>query len=587
MHDSTARLRGRRTGVLISTLAVAATGLALAGAPPAQAAEIPLTPAQVDTSATRATGHNDFGADGVRVWTEGSTSTDKAAGYFLVDQPLASVGEPAMAWTNNLPSQNYRPGLQLVTDFNGDGDVDGILVGEPVYADGSEFLGERWWLAGGSDRKPQVESPGVALPLDTSQPTYRQNIATLDEWRATYPDAQVIEGGWSLGSGALGDGVIHAITIGENDYVFGPGEPGSSVEVFASEVDTSETRATGHNDFLVPTGVRVWTEGDSPTDKAAGYFPVRVPLADAGEPRLAWTNHNGTTRPGLQLVVDIDGDGAGDGILVGESHYADGSPLYLDIHAATNWWLTGGSSQAFKDLAPSDDGGTGSSFNGTLAEWRSALPAGATVVRAGWSLGSGVEGDGVIDSITLGTTTYTFTGRNRAPEASSSFVEIPSGTSTTLRLGGTDPDGDPLVFTVNGSVVPDGAYPYAAKPGELGTEVITYTVTDAQGASRSGIVVVSVVPAAATMDVVVKPTIPTQARPVKIKAKIHSTGVSDGGEVVVRVDGRKAGTATVENGRVKVKVGRLERGLHDVKVKFKGTDSAKKTVETATVRVRR
>jgi hypothetical protein len=61
-------------------------------ASPAQAADVYITPAQLNTSETRATGHNVFVADGVRVYTAGNTSTDKAAGYFAVSQLLASAG---------------------------------------------------------------------------------------------------------------------------------------------------------------------------------------------------------------------------------------------------------------------------------------------------------------------------------------------------------------------------------------------------------------------------------------------------------------------------------------------------------------
>ena len=41
-------------------------------------------------------------------------------------------------------------------------------------------------------------------------------------------------------------------------------------------------------------------------------------------------------------------------------------------------------------------------------EAREALPDEANLLYAGWSLGSGVKGDGIINSITVGLTTYTF-----------------------------------------------------------------------------------------------------------------------------------------------------------------------------------
>ena len=92
-------VRLRRLGAGTAAAAVASLlvgGLvAVGGAAPALAADqIVITPSLLDTSATRATGHVDVLADGVRVRTEGATSTDKAAGYFDVDQvlPLERLG---------------------------------------------------------------------------------------------------------------------------------------------------------------------------------------------------------------------------------------------------------------------------------------------------------------------------------------------------------------------------------------------------------------------------------------------------------------------------------------------------------------
>ena len=98
---------------------------------------------------------------------------------------------------------------------------------------------------------------------------------TLDEWRAAYPNAEVIQSGWSLGSGVHGDGVVYGITVGDDRIPLqqraGGGHRGP---LRRRDVDVSQTRATGHNDFRPTSGVRVWTEGNTSTDKAAGYFEV-------------------------------------------------------------------------------------------------------------------------------------------------------------------------------------------------------------------------------------------------------------------------------------------------------------------------
>ena len=156
----------------------------------------------------------------------------------------------------------------------------------------------------------------------------------------------------------------------------------------------SDTRATGHYE-VVGSGLRVWTEGSTSTDKVAEYVATSTPLADVGEPSLEYTPTSGTVPPGYQLVVDFDGDGSSDGILVGETVYGE------------DWWLNNAAAPFVKAGAPSTGGGSGSSWYGTLGEWSEAFPE-ANVLAFGFSLGSSVKGDGVIDAITFAGTRYTF-----------------------------------------------------------------------------------------------------------------------------------------------------------------------------------
>jgi hypothetical protein len=163
-------------------------------------------------------------------------------------------------------------------------------------------------------------------------------------------------------------------------------------------MDFSETRATGHNDFLVDS-LHVWTQGSGSTDKAAGYIAQADSLADiaaAPEPTLAWAPQEGLPAiPGKQIVVDFDGNGSPDGILIGEPVYGD------------NWWLNTSAQQFVKDDAPHEGGGYGSPWYGTLDEWSAAFGDAATVA-VGYSLGSGVHGDGIISAMSYGDSTYTF-----------------------------------------------------------------------------------------------------------------------------------------------------------------------------------
>lgn len=157
----------------------------------------------------------------------------------------------------------------------------------------------------------------------------------------------------------------------------------------------SDTRATGSY-TVVGDGLQVTTTGTTSTDKVAEYVATKTPLADAGEPSLEFANTSGGGVPGLQLVVDFDADGTSDGILIGEPG------VY-----GNDWWLNNAAKQFVKDGAPSHTGGFGSANHGTLDQWRTAFPN-AGVTAFGFSLGSGVKGDGVLNAINFGDTRYTF-----------------------------------------------------------------------------------------------------------------------------------------------------------------------------------
>lgn len=157
----------------------------------------------------------------------------------------------------------------------------------------------------------------------------------------------------------------------------------------------SDTRATGHY-AVEGSALHIWTEGSTSTDKVAEYVATNTPLADVGEPTLNYETISGAIPPGFQLVVDFDADGEKDGILIGE-------PTFY----GNDWWLNGAADQFVKDGAPSHTGGSGSGNHGTLDQWRTAFPD-AQVVAFGFSLGSGVFGDGVLHAIEFAGTTYTF-----------------------------------------------------------------------------------------------------------------------------------------------------------------------------------
>lgn len=182
-----------------------------------------------------------------------------------------------------------------------------------------------------------------------------------------------------------------------------------------------DTRANG----LVTVGDNgagvVTTKPATPTspspDKAAQYWTADIALADVSTSTLDWTGT--VTQPGVQLVVDFDGDATtgstkitndgsvyngADAILVGEDTvYGSGT----DEH----FWVSGSATDAVKGKAPADPAG-GSQWNGTLAEWQAAFPD-AKIVAVGFSLGSGAgNASGILKDVKVGTTTYDFAGKD-------------------------------------------------------------------------------------------------------------------------------------------------------------------------------
>ena len=157
----------------------------------------------------------------------------------------------------------------------------------------------------------------------------------------------------------------------------------------------SDTRASGHYE-VVGTALHIYTDkvADTSTEKVAEYVAAGVPLAAVGEPSLDYTRSFGIA-PGFQLVVDFNGDGTNDGILVGETVYEN------------DWWASNGSAPFVKAGAPLTTSGSGSAYHGTLDAWRALFPK-AVVSAFGFSLGSGVYADGVLNALQFNGDRYTF-----------------------------------------------------------------------------------------------------------------------------------------------------------------------------------
>jgi Big-like domain-containing protein len=582
--NTTSTRRLSRLSAAAAVGAVVTSGLLLAGSPAAQAVNVHFVRGdQVDTSETRAKGHNDFTANGVHITTDASACDDpnpaggtycanKAAGYFDVNLPLADVGEPSMLWTPI--SGATAPGLQLRVDFDDDGNIDGTLVGETVY-------NGNWWLSNAEqfvkDAAPTVGGGGSAYngPLDT--------------WRAAFPHAQVFTSGWSLGSGIQGEGTLGRITLGDDRYYFQPSATPSTTTVYRAQVDTQYTRTKGHNEFPASGGIHVTT--DAPADsqsKAAGYFGTNIPLSASGAVSgLDFALASGFA-PGLQLVTDFDNDGTADGTLVSEAGWPgiywlaanklDGNPVAL--------WL--------KDLAPRKPGAAEptipgySAGGGTPAEWRVDFPD-ARILQTGYSLGSGAVGDGLLNSISVGLHRFTFAA-NRAPVAPNQAATTTAGGTVQVTLAATDPDGDTLTYSSTDATVAGNKLSYTAPKDFAGSKVLAYRATDPSGAFATGTVTVTVTKATSSTSLTVVPAkITTRSKHVRAKVTVTSAGAVAGGTVDLYDGTTKLGTGVLDaDGEVEIAVTtKLAKGNHTFRAVYAGSTATSGSDASVVVKVKK
>lgn len=242
---------------------------------------------------------------------------------------------------------------------------------------------------------------------------------------ATTQDEAAAEACWEEGAETQ---VTYALQ--RSDWVAGVPEVPAVPESYTPQGNYGDTRTAGH--YQAESGVlHIWTDDTSSQAKVAGYLATSIPLASVTGAALDYTLVSGIV-PGTQLVVDINGDGAGDGILVGEPVYGD------------DFWLSNSATAEFKALAPHVGGGFGSENHGLLTEWAAAAPD-ATVVAVGFSLGSGVHGEGYVNGLVVAGTTYSFVSYNAGtpgapgvPEHYTDWYEVSTGQGIALPDGRED-----------------------------------------------------------------------------------------------------------------------------------------------------
>jgi hypothetical protein len=239
--------------VLTAVASIAMTIGLVSLAPSASADEtVTLRPADVTHEDTRSAGHNDFLSEGVRVHTDDNTSNAKATGYYNVGLALDSLSGVSQDWAGTEP----QPGMQLVvTDADGNA---GILVYEPIY-------NGDLWLTNGSAQALKDAAPSHTGGSGTD------NHGTLAEWQAA-TDLTVVSGGWSLGSGVKGSGVLLSQTYGGTTFTFTKADaPAEQAKPIASAM-INKPKPTVAKVNVTATQ----PEGTVPTPKGAFYRVLKT-----------------------------------------------------------------------------------------------------------------------------------------------------------------------------------------------------------------------------------------------------------------------------------------------------------------------
>jgi hypothetical protein len=210
----------------------------------------------------------------------------------------------------------------------------------------------------------------------------------------------------------------------------------SGTAITESDFAYGDTRATGHYEFTPLGGLHIWTEGATSTDKVAEYLTLGSPisLAAVGEPGLDFLNTSLGGIPGFQLDVD-NGHGV-TGYVVGEpgAYGAD-------------WWSN-------KDFGVG--AGDGYTSFGTLDDYVAANPD-AVVTDWGFSLGSGVKGDGVLTGATFACVHYSFASSIEPPPPTESTTESASESSSGSSSSSSSGSGSGSTSASSSASTPPGS----------------------------------------------------------------------------------------------------------------------------------
>jgi hypothetical protein len=243
-----------------------------------------------------------LGTDGIDISATGGGYYSKSAGYLPVDIPFDQIGTPSMDY---LTSSGASAGYQLAV-FNGATFI-GYLAHEPLFPE--------WWTG--------HVIPG--MPAGPN-PSYQFAYGSLDDYLAAFVangwDVHVKAIGYSLGSGAVGTGVVKSMHIGCDTYVFHapPVVVGPSVSISDRVCSTDPAGATvkvhasaGTSDvtFVVEVGATVdgtFTVYDTFTVNAneSGDFWVNLDEDSYGGSAAVAVFNQATPDDAALASVDVD-----------------------------------------------------------------------------------------------------------------------------------------------------------------------------------------------------------------------------------------------------------------------------------------
>jgi len=166
-------------------------------------------------------------------------------------------------------------GLNLYVDFDNDGDVDGTLVYEEVYEQGSE---QDLWLTGGSAQFVKDAAP------DTSGGFGSGWHGTANEWLTEFPDAEVVD--WAVNLGRFTDSSWSLTQVGINCAVFDYDlyvEPEPDPEVVTPEApEATDVCGTEDDGYTIPEDTEEFDYSLFNDDRESGVGEVTI-IAEPNE----------------------------------------------------------------------------------------------------------------------------------------------------------------------------------------------------------------------------------------------------------------------------------------------------------------